>query len=146
MSCLPSAIRVLYATQTETDLILLPCRSHSSASQISLCSSHSSLLSPLITAPLLARLPKIIFPTKHGLCAVCEKTCPFLPPCHSTAQITLPFILLFFNCIACFCLICYPLRYFQHDCLLSSSFLPNIFVLDCIYLLMENFNLPRDPI
>lgn len=76
VSCLPSAIRVLYATQMQADLILFPCRSHSSASQVSLSSSCFSSLSPPISAALLARLPKIMFPTEHGLCAVWRRV-PF---------------------------------------------------------------------
>lgn len=98
-------------------------------------------LSPLIAGALLSRLPKIIFPTKYCRLCVMRRSVPFCHPVTAQTRITLAFIHLFFNHIACSCLICYLLWHFQHNCLISSSFLPNIFGLDYIYLLMEKFNL-----
>jgi len=76
----------------------------------------------------------------------CVKKCPFLPPCHSTGQNYAGIYSFIFQLHCMLISDLLSLRCFQHDCLISSSFLPNIFVLDSICLLMENFNLPRDSI
>lgn len=146
ISYLQAATRVLVATQPDL-LISAPaevrlfCVPHFSE-----VSSFLVTLSPPIAGALLSRLPKIMFPTKYCRLCVVWRSVPFCLSVTAQARITLAFVHLFFNRIACSCLICYPLRHFQHDCLVSSSFLPNIFVLDYIYLLMKNFNLPRDSI
>lgn len=108
--------------------------------------SQISLQNPLSSSNLLSRVSKTAFPTKCcHMCVVWGSVSSCLPV-TAQARIALAFRHLFFNCMPCSYLICYPLRHFQWDCLLSSSFLPNIFVLDYIYLLVENFNFPWDSI
>lgn len=146
ISSLQAAIHVPVATQpdllnsapAEVCLFCIP--------NFSAVSSFLVTLSPPVAGALLSRLPKIMFPTEYSRLCVVWRSVPFHLPVTAQARITLAFIHIFFNCIACSYLICNPLRHFQHDCLVSSSFLPNIFGLDYIYLLMENFNLPWDSI
>lgn len=136
-----------------------PCAGGHSARLAQFCSgrglslTHPKFLCRILSPPhtpvtgvLLSRLPKIMLPTKCCHPCVVWGSVSSCLPVTAQARIALAFRHLFFNCIPCSYLICYPLRHFLWDCLLSSSFLPNIFVLDYIYLLMENFNFPRDSI
>lgn len=144
ISYLQATIHVLVATQpdllnsapTEVHIFCIP--------RFSAVPSFLITLSPLIAGALLLRPPKIMFATECCCLCVAWRSVPLCLP--ATAQARITFIRLFFNCIARSYLICYPLKHFQHDCLVSSSFLPNILGLDYIYLLMENFNLPWDSI
>lgn len=146
ISYLQAAIHVLVATPPDLLNSALAEVRPSCVPNFSAVSSFLVTLSLPITGALLSRLPKTMFPTKYCRLCVVWRSVPFCLPVTAQARITLAFIHLFFNHIARSYLICYRLRHFQHDCLVSSSFLPNIFVLDYIYLLMENFNLPWDSI
>ena len=109
ISSLPAAVCMLVATQP--DLL------SSAPAEVCFCcvpdfyvvSPFLVTLSPLIAGALLSRLPKIMFPTKCCCLYVVWRSVPFCLPVTAQARITLAFIHLFFNCIACSYLICYHL-------------------------------------